>query len=82
MKESRMSKLKLGMLEDDKPVKIAVELPASVHRDLVAYATALAKETAQPSIEPAKLIAAMLSRFMATDRAFRKARRATSDERP
>lgn len=72
-----MSKLKLGAIEDDKPVKIAVELPATVHRDLVAYAAALAKETAQQGIEPAKLIPAMLSRFMATDRAFRKARRAT-----
>jgi len=71
-----MAKLKLGVLEDDKPVKIALELPAAVHRDLVAYAAALAKETAQQSIEPAKLIPAMLSRFMATDRAFRKTRRA------
>ena len=31
-----MSKLKLGPLPDDKPVKVTVELPASVHRDLVA----------------------------------------------
>jgi hypothetical protein len=74
-----MSKLKLGMLEDDKPVKIALELPATVHRDLVAYAVALAKETSQPAIEPAKLIPAMLSRFMAADRAFRKVRRASSE---
>jgi len=33
-----MEKLKLSTLEDDKPVKISVELPAAVHRDLVAYA--------------------------------------------
>lgn len=72
-----MSKLKLGMLEDDKPVKMTVELPAAVHRDLVAYAEVLAKETAQTGIEPAKLVPAMLSRFMATDRAFRKSRRAS-----
>jgi hypothetical protein len=32
-----MTKLKLGPLADDKPVKISVELPAAVHRDLVAY---------------------------------------------
>lgn len=74
-----MSKLKLGMLEDDKPVKIALELPATVHRDLVAYAAALAKETSQPAIEPAKLIPAMLSRFMAADRVFRRVRRASSE---
>ncbi len=33
-----MTKLKLGPLADDKPVKMSVELPAAVHRDLVAYA--------------------------------------------
>lgn len=40
-----MTKLKLGPLADDRPVKLAVELPAAVHRDLVAYAAALAAET-------------------------------------
>ncbi|SJZ98661.1 Protein of unknown function [Consotaella salsifontis] len=33
-----MAKLKLGAIPDDKPVKITVELPATLHRDLVAYA--------------------------------------------
>jgi hypothetical protein len=33
-----MSKLKLGPIADDKPVKVSLELPASLHRDLVAYA--------------------------------------------
>ncbi len=70
-----MSKLKLGAIADDKPVKLTVELTAAVHRDLVAYAEALARETGQSIAEPAKLIAPMLSRFMATDRAFAKARR-------
>ena len=32
-----MTKLKLGPLADDKPVRLTVELPAAVHRDLVAY---------------------------------------------
>ena len=35
-----MTKLKLGRLVDDKPVKLSIELPASVHRDLVAYGAA------------------------------------------
>ncbi|MFZ1964966.1 MAG: DUF2274 domain-containing protein [Roseiarcus sp.] len=70
-----MSKLKLGAIADDKPVKLTVELPAAVHRDLVAYAEALGRETGQSIAEPPKLIAPMLSRFMATDRAFTKARR-------
>jgi hypothetical protein len=70
-----MSKLKLSAIADDKPVKLTVELPANVHRDLVTYAEVLARETGNPIAEPAKLIAPMLARFMATDRAFGKARR-------
>jgi hypothetical protein len=71
-----MAKLKLGVLDDDKPVKVTHELPASVHRDLVAYAEILARESSQPISDPVKLIAPMLARFMATDRAFAKARHA------
>ena len=71
-----MSKLKLSALEDDTPVKMTIELPAAVHRDLQAYAEALSHETNQSGIEPAKLIPPMLARFMATDRVFLKARRA------
>ena len=41
-----MTKLKLGPLPDDKPVKVTVELPASLHRDLTAYAEVLAREMA------------------------------------
>jgi hypothetical protein len=31
-----MAKLKLGTIADDKPVKLTVEFPALVHRDLLA----------------------------------------------
>jgi len=72
----KMAKLKIGALPNDKPVKVTVELPAAVHRDLVAYAQALARETGQPVNDPSKLIAPMLTRFMATDRGFAKWRRA------
>ena len=71
-----MTKLKLGPIPDDKPVKVALELPADVHRDLVAYADALGRETGQTH-EPAKLIAPMLARFMATDRGFARLRKET-----
>jgi hypothetical protein len=70
-----MTKLKLGALADDKPVKVTVELPAAVHRNLIAYAAVLAQLEGQPVVEPTKLIAPMIERFMATDRAFVKARR-------
>ena len=69
-----MTKLKLGPLADDRPVKLTVELPAAVHRDLQAYAAALAAETGEAPVPPEKLIAPMVARFMATDRAFRRQR--------
>ncbi|RWR31968.1 DUF2274 domain-containing protein [Sinirhodobacter populi] len=70
-----MAKLKLGAIPDDKPVKITVELPATLHRDLVAYAEILARETGKQLGDPMKLIVPMLERFIATDREFAKARR-------
>jgi len=69
-----MSKLKIGPLPDDKPMKVTAELPAQVHRDLVAYAEALEREAGR-KIDPAKLVGPMLARFMATDRGFAKLRR-------
>jgi hypothetical protein len=53
-------------------------LPAAVDRDLVAYGQVLARETGQGVVDPAKLIAPMLARFMAADRAFAKLRRAVA----
>jgi hypothetical protein len=73
-----MAKLRLGVIESDKPVRLNVELPASVHRDLAAYAEVHAKESNQQPVEPSKLIPPMLAKFMATDRGFAKARRRKS----
>ena len=73
-----MAKLKLGVIADDKPVKITIEMAASVHHDLVAYAEVLGRQTGQTISDPTKLIVPMLIRFMGTDRAFRKASRLTN----
>ncbi len=70
-----MAKLKLGPIADEKPVKVSLELPAALHRDLVAYGDALGRESGQPTIDPVRLIVPMLERFMATDRGFAKSRR-------
>lgn len=70
-----MTKLKLGPLPDDKPVKMTVELPASLHRDLLTYGEILGREGGQGATEPARLIVPMLGKFIATDRGFAKARR-------
>ncbi len=74
-----MTKLKLGALADDRPVKLTVELPAAVHRDLAAYAAALAVETGGEPVTPEKLVGPMLSRFMASDRGFVRGRRGAKD---
>jgi hypothetical protein len=71
-----MPKLKLSLVEDDKPVRMTVELPAKLHRDLAAYGKILGGEA---PVEPAKLVAPMLERFMATDRAFTSARRTQAE---
>jgi hypothetical protein len=75
-----MTKLKLTDLAEDKPVRLTFELPAAVHRDLVAYAAILGGASGKSAIAPEKLIAPMITRFMATDRAFGKARRGKQAE--
>ncbi len=73
-----MTKLKLGPITETKPVKVTVELPADLHRDLAAYAEVLGRENGHPPTDPLRLIVPMLERFIATDRAFAKARRGTA----
>lgn len=73
-----MTRLKLGPLPDDKPVKLTIELSAALHRDLCDYAELLGKQTGQ-AVTPEKLIAPMLERFIATDRGFASARKALRD---
>ena len=69
-----MSKLKLGAILDDRTVKLTIELPAQVNQDLTAFAEVLGRETGQ-TIEPAKLTAPVLARFMSRDRPFARSQR-------
>ena len=75
-----MIKLKISSVPDDTPVRFKIDLPAAVHRDLVAYAEILGRETGC-SVEPRNLIAPMLARFMAADRAFLRSRRESQKPR-
>jgi hypothetical protein len=75
-----MSKLKLNAIEDDKPVRLTIDLPAAVHRDLAVYAEALGQGAGKATVEVVRLIPPMLARFMATDRAFAKLRRVRSKQ--
>lgn len=70
-----MSKLKLSAIADDKPVKLTIEIPALIHRNLIAYAEAIARESSQPAPDPTKIVVPMIERFMATDRVFARIRK-------
>ena len=67
-----MSKLRLGPILDEKPVKITIELPAALHHSLIKYAQILARDTGAATIEPSRLVAPMLDRFMKGDKVFLK----------
>lgn len=74
-----MTKLKLSEILDDKSVKVTVDLPAKLHRDLVAYSEILSRKNNQSPTEPSRLIVPMLERFIATDRGFAKLRRSNEE---
>ena len=76
-----MTKLKIDAVLDQKPVKISIELPPDIDRDLRAYAELMKRESGHSVEDPTKLIAPMLRRFMATDRSFIKFRRQMAQER-
>jgi hypothetical protein len=71
-----MSRLRLGPIADDKPVKLTIELPGRLHRDLLVYAEIHAKATglAEP-LAPEKIAVPMIERFISADRGFATARR-------
>lgn len=71
-----MTKLRLGPIVEEKPVKLTIELPGALMRDLSDYARIHARTSnlADP-LPPEKLIVPMVERFMATDREFSKQRR-------
>lgn len=71
-----MTKLRLGAIVEEKPVKLTVEIPGALMRELGDYAIVHAKLTGLPApLTPERLIAPMIERFMAADREFGKQRR-------
>ncbi|HQV01850.1 MULTISPECIES: DUF2274 domain-containing protein [unclassified Novosphingobium] len=71
-----MTRLKLSDLADEKPVRLTIEVSARLHKELVAYATALNGGDAKGAPPPERLIPPMIERFIATDRSYAKGRRA------
>ncbi|AKH43724.1 MAG: DUF2274 domain-containing protein [Novosphingobium sp.] len=74
-----MTRLKLSDIIDDKPVKITIEIPVRLHRELTTYAVVLNGGDAKNAPSPDKLIPPMIERFISSDRAFAKARRSVQE---
>lgn len=67
-----MTRLTLADLEDAKPVRLTIEVPARLHRKLLAYAIALNGGDSKSAPAPERLIPPMIERFIANDRSFAK----------
>ena len=76
-----MTKLRLGLIIDEKPVKLTIELPNAIHQSLVEYAQLLARESGSAKIDPSRLVAPMLDRFMKGDKAFLKTKKIMGSEK-
>jgi hypothetical protein len=70
-----MTRLKLSDLADEKPMRVTIEVSARLHRELLAYGTALNGGEAKGAPPPERLIPPMIERFIANDRSYAKTRR-------
>nr|WP_315456940.1 DUF2274 domain-containing protein [uncultured Sphingorhabdus sp.] len=73
-----MTRLTLADLADEKPMRLTVELSARLHRELLAYATAINNGDAKGAPSPERLIPPMIERFIANDRSYAKTRNSKS----
>ena len=76
-----MTRLKLSDLADEKPIRLTVNISSRLHRDLLSYAIALNNGEPKGAPAAARLIPAMIEKFIATDRSFAKTKRAQSQNR-
>jgi hypothetical protein len=70
-----MTRLKLGPIRDDKPVRLTIVLPAELAELLRAYAQAVGSGNPGKPVTPECIVPPILDRFIRTDRAFMRTRR-------
>ena len=73
-----MTKLKLGPIPDDKPVRLTIVVSAELAALLRAYAEAVGSGNTKP-VTVERIVPPMLERFIRTDRAFMRTRRHVVD---
>ena len=73
-----MTKLKLGPIPDDKPVRLTIVVSAELAALLRAYAEAVGSGDTKP-VTVERIVPLMLERFIRTDRAFMRTRRHVVD---
>ena len=71
-----MPSLKLGTIPEDKPVRMTITLPATLARDLDAYAQAWARESGR-TLPARALVPHILDSFIRSDRGFAQQRKGT-----
>ena len=75
-----MTRLRLGPIVEEKPVKLTLELTGELIRELAEYASVHAKLTGLATpLPPERIIPAMIGRFIASDREFSKQRRRSTN---
>lgn len=77
-----MTRLKLTDITDQKPVRLTIELPARLHRELLAYGVVLNNGEEKDAPPAERLIPPMIERFIATDRGFARLRRHSASRAP
>lgn len=71
-----MTKLRLGPIAEEKPVKLTLEIAGELMREISDYSAIHARSTGLAGpLPPEKIIPAMVARFIAGDREFSKQRR-------
>jgi hypothetical protein len=63
-----MTRLKLGPIRDDKPVRLTIVLPAELAELLRAYAQAVGSGNPGKPVTPECIVPPILDRFIRTDR--------------
>jgi hypothetical protein len=70
-----MTRISLADITDEKPVRLTVEMPAKLHRDLQDYCLALSQGATAGVPAPERVIPAMIEKFIASDRSYARERK-------